>query len=266
MLQGYYRKGGRFFSTISIAYNPLAGANPIELAQAPDQVLRPATDGGLCWRAAPQRGLSRIRLERFSQFKLCRGLAAGQGRQRKGGARCLCKGRAAARAGRSARARQRGARRARRCFWLGRAPAGRKGRQRASDAVFCCRQRQGTGSAVRDLHRLPGGCPVFVARPARARPQAPDAASVTGSGSATSSHRQRDVQSTPSAARRPVSGSQRQSGRSQRQSASQGRVRAESGRKLSNDFNESADCSQESGLGSSARPPHPVAAAAPLLF
>jgi hypothetical protein len=238
MLQGYYRKGGRFFSTISIAYNPLAGANPIELAQAPDQVLRPATDGGLCWRAAPQRGRSRTRLERFSQFKLCRGLAAGQGRQRKGGARCLCKGRAAARAGRSARARQRGARRARRCFWLGRAPAGRKGRQRASDAVFCCRQRQGTGSAVRDLHRLPGGCPVFVARPARARPQAPDAASVTGSGSATSSHRQRDVQSP--AARRPVNAkrcatsSQRQSAAVRAQSAavsksgpSQGRVRTE---------------------------------------
>ena len=105
--------------------------------QAPDQVLRPATDGGLCWRAAPQRGLSRIRLDWFSKFRFCRGLAAGQGRQRKGGARCLCEGGAALAAGRSARPRQTARRAVGQGFGLGRVPGRQKGRQRASTGLFC---------------------------------------------------------------------------------------------------------------------------------
>jgi hypothetical protein len=65
------------------------------------------------------------------------GLAAGQGRQRKGDAGGLCKGEAAARAGHSARLRQTARRAAGQGFGLGRVPGRQKGRQRASTGLFC---------------------------------------------------------------------------------------------------------------------------------
>jgi hypothetical protein len=184
-------------------------------------------------------------------------LAAGQGRQRKGGAGGLCKGRAAARAGRSARLRQTARRAAGQGFGLGRAPASGKGRQRAAGAVLCvwppslgvfslcdpapARARRCAAIWSDQMKRAKSGSPTHLVGP-------DDRRSATSSQGAVS-------KSGPSQDRvRTESG------------PSQDRVRTESGRKLSNDFNESADCSQESGLESSARPPHPVAAAAPLLF
>jgi hypothetical protein len=180
----------------------------------------------------------------------------------------LCKGRAAARAGRSARLRQTARRAAGQGFGLGRAPASGKGRQRASAGLFCvwppslgvfslcdpapARARRCAAIWSDQMKRAKSGSPTHLVGPDDRRSATSSQGAVSKSGPSQDRVR---TESGPSQDRvRTESG------------PSQDRVRTESGRKLSNDFNESADCSQESGLESSARPPHPVAAAAPLLF